>query len=160
MPSQPTSPYESLRRTMTNASDSLWHRQIRPAEKPSRSLPLSPTTSPYPSTQARSARSRLGWRVNNFSPACHVRSLSSPQKIRVCLSRTHSRTDTDFVFTGDHYRSDHHRYNMKRRVASLPPVSVEIFNQKVLERRQETAVMLSPKGSTCEVCKYVVIRFP
>ena len=49
---------------------------------------------------------------------------------------------------------------MKRRVASLPPVSVEIFNQKVLERRQETAVMLSPKGSTCEVCKYVVIRFP
>ncbi|TFY65743.1 hypothetical protein EVG20_g5343 [Dentipellis fragilis] len=53
----------------------------------------------------------------------------------------------------DHYRSDHHRYNMKRRVASLPPVSVAIFNQKVLERRQETAVMLSPKGSTCEVCK-------
>ncbi|KAA1475192.1 hypothetical protein DENSPDRAFT_883373 [Dentipellis sp. KUC8613] len=53
----------------------------------------------------------------------------------------------------DHYRSDHHRYNMKRRVASLPPVSAAIFNQKVLERRQETAVMLSPKGSTCEVCK-------
>ncbi|KAI0268605.1 C2H2 type zinc-finger-domain-containing protein [Gloeopeniophorella convolvens] len=52
----------------------------------------------------------------------------------------------------DHYRSDHHRYNMKRRVASLPPVSAAVFNQKVLERRQETAVMLSPKGSTCEVC--------
>jgi len=52
----------------------------------------------------------------------------------------------------DHYRSDHHRYNMKRRVASLPPVSVVIFNQKVLERRQETAVALSPKGSTCEIC--------
>ncbi|TFY74879.1 hypothetical protein EWM64_g9131, partial [Hericium alpestre] len=42
---------------------------------------------------------------------------------------------------------------MKRRVASLPPVSVAVFNQKVLERRQETAVMLSPKGSTCEICK-------
>ncbi|KAN0107331.1 C2H2 type zinc-finger (2 copies) domain containing protein [Russula decolorans] len=52
----------------------------------------------------------------------------------------------------DHYRSDHHRYNMKRRVASLPPVSVAVFNQKVLERRQETAVALSPKGSTCEIC--------
>ncbi|KAI0314915.1 C2H2 type zinc-finger-domain-containing protein [Amylostereum chailletii] len=51
-----------------------------------------------------------------------------------------------------HYRSDHHRYNMKRRVASLPPVSVAVFNEKVLERRQETSVMLSPKGSTCEVC--------
>lgn len=44
---------------------------------------------------------------------------------------------------------------MKRRVASLPPVSVETFNQKVLERRQETAVMLSPKGETCDICKCV-----
>ncbi|KAI0958709.1 hypothetical protein AcV7_004444 [Taiwanofungus camphoratus] len=52
----------------------------------------------------------------------------------------------------EHYRSDHHRYNMKRRVAGLPPVSVMVFNQKVLERRAETAVMASPKGSTCEVC--------
>lgn len=51
-----------------------------------------------------------------------------------------------------HYRSDHHRYNMKRRVASLPPVSAAVFNQKVLERRQETAIMSSLKGSTCEVC--------
>ena len=44
---------------------------------------------------------------------------------------------------------------MKRRVASLPPVSAVVFNQKVLERRQETAVALSPKGSTCEICKWV-----
>ncbi|OCH93127.1 hypothetical protein OBBRIDRAFT_817963 [Obba rivulosa] len=51
-----------------------------------------------------------------------------------------------------HYRSDHHRYNMKRRVAGLPPVSADSFNQKVLERRAETAVMASPKGSTCDVC--------
>src|ERR1700761_2344055 len=43
---------------------------------------------------------------------------------------------------------------MKRRVASLPPVSVQIFNQKVLDRRLETAVMSSPKGSYCEPCKY------
>ena len=57
---------------------------------------------------------------------------------------------------GQHYRSDHHRYNMKRRVANLPPVSATVFNQKVLERRQETAVMTSPKGSTCEICQYVL----
>ncbi|KAJ3504247.1 hypothetical protein NLJ89_g8036 [Agrocybe chaxingu] len=54
-----------------------------------------------------------------------------------------------------HYRSDHHRYNMKRRVASLPPISVEVFNQKVLERRTETAIMSSAKGSSCEVCNKV-----
>ncbi|KAI0087930.1 cytoplasmic protein [Irpex rosettiformis] len=52
----------------------------------------------------------------------------------------------------EHYRSDHHRYNMKRRVAGLPPVSAEVFNQKVLQRRAETAIMASPKGSFCEVC--------
>ncbi|KAF4620496.1 hypothetical protein D9613_000605 [Agrocybe pediades] len=51
-----------------------------------------------------------------------------------------------------HYRSDHHRYNMKRRVASLPPISEAVFNQKVIERRTETAIMSSAKGSSCEVC--------
>ncbi|KAJ3915951.1 C2H2 type zinc-finger-domain-containing protein [Lentinula edodes] len=51
-----------------------------------------------------------------------------------------------------HYRSDHHRYNMKRRVAGLPPVSAAVFNEKVTERRTETAIMSSLKGSVCEVC--------
>ncbi|CAE6366797.1 unnamed protein product [Rhizoctonia solani] len=51
-----------------------------------------------------------------------------------------------------HYKSDHHRYNMKRRVANLPPVSAHAFDQKVLERRAETAVMASPKGATCQTC--------
>ncbi|THH30937.1 hypothetical protein EUX98_g3264 [Antrodiella citrinella] len=41
---------------------------------------------------------------------------------------------------------------MKRRVAGLTPVSVEIFTQKVIERQSQTAIMVSPKGSTCEVC--------
>ncbi|RDB25033.1 hypothetical protein Hypma_008108 [Hypsizygus marmoreus] len=54
-----------------------------------------------------------------------------------------------------HYRSDYHRYNMKRRVASLPPVSASVFDQKVLERRAETAVMVSAKDSTCTVCNKV-----
>ncbi|KAI5123972.1 hypothetical protein M0805_006384 [Coniferiporia weirii] len=51
-----------------------------------------------------------------------------------------------------HYRSDHHRYNMKRRVAALPPVSAFVFIQKVLDRRQETAIMASTKGSVCDIC--------
>ncbi|KAF8581607.1 hypothetical protein K439DRAFT_214617 [Ramaria rubella] len=54
-----------------------------------------------------------------------------------------------------HYRSDHHRYNMKRRVASLPPISASMFNQKVLQRRAETAVTTSPKGAICEVCNKI-----
>ncbi|KAF9451249.1 hypothetical protein P691DRAFT_757411 [Macrolepiota fuliginosa MF-IS2] len=55
----------------------------------------------------------------------------------------------------DHYKSDHHRYNMKRRVAGLPPVSFTVFNQKVLDRKEETAIMTSPRGSVCEVCNKV-----
>ena len=54
---------------------------------------------------------------------------------------------------GMHYRSDYHRYNMKRRVAGLPPVTATVFNQKVLDRRTETAIQASPKGSICDVCK-------
>ncbi|KAG6915393.1 hypothetical protein DXG01_011712 [Tephrocybe rancida] len=54
-----------------------------------------------------------------------------------------------------HYRSDFHRYNMKRRVASLPPVSASVFDNKVLERRAETAIMASAKDSTCSICNKV-----
>ncbi|TFL01541.1 C2H2 type zinc-finger-domain-containing protein [Pterulicium gracile] len=52
----------------------------------------------------------------------------------------------------EHYRSDHHRYNMKRRVASLPPLSAEVFNQKVLDRREQTAAANPDTGATCTVC--------
>lgn len=54
-----------------------------------------------------------------------------------------------------HYRSDHHRYNMKRRVAGLPPISTLAFNQKVLDKRAETALTTADRGATCEVCNKV-----
>ncbi|CRJ90704.1 hypothetical protein BN1723_008466, partial [Verticillium longisporum] len=34
-----------------------------------------------------------------------------------------------------HMKSDWHRYNLKRRVASLPPITSETFNEKVLQAR-------------------------
>ncbi|KAJ8696504.1 pre-60S factor rei1 [Pleurotus ostreatus] len=49
-----------------------------------------------------------------------------------------------------HYRSDHHRYNMKRRVASLPPVSAAVFAQKLQERQQESTATAGQL--TCEIC--------
>ena len=58
---------------------------------------------------------------------------------------------------GVHYRSDYHRYNMKRRVAALPPVSAIVFNQKVLERKAENAVAATAKTSSCSVCKFVIL---
>lgn len=53
-----------------------------------------------------------------------------------------------------HYRSDLHRYNMKRRVANLPPVKADVFNAKILERRaalaHEAQTAITP--DKCEAC--------
>ena len=85
--------------------------------------------------------------------SCSIAFHSADDQRRFCLSCSQINVLTHTI--GEHYRSDHHRYNMKRRVAGLPPVSAALFNQKVLERRAETAIMASPKGSTCEICGYV-----
>ena len=34
-----------------------------------------------------------------------------------------------------HYKTDWHRYNLKRKVAELPPVTADTFQQKVLAQR-------------------------
>ena len=38
-----------------------------------------------------------------------------------------------------HYKTDWHRYNLKRKVAELPPVTAEDFTQKVLAQRAADA---------------------
>jgi pre-60S factor REI1 len=51
-------------------------------------------------------------------------------------------------------QSDWHRYNLKRRVASLPPLSSEIFAEKVLANKA-TAAATAARASFekgCEVC--------
>jgi len=44
----------------------------------------------------------------------------------------------------DHYRSDWHRYNLKRKIAELPPVSLAQFNSKL--EKQKQAVSQEKKG--------------
>ncbi|WVQ97780.1 hypothetical protein IAU59_004894 [Kwoniella sp. CBS 9459] len=51
-----------------------------------------------------------------------------------------------------HFSTDWHRYNMKRRVANLPPVAAEAFNEKVIERREQNAVRTDPRSLVCETC--------
>ncbi|OIW24888.1 zinc finger protein Yan [Coniochaeta ligniaria NRRL 30616] len=54
-----------------------------------------------------------------------------------------------------HMRSDWHRYNLKRRVASLPPISSEVFTEKVLQARATTSAE-ADKASferLCSVCQ-------
>ncbi|KAI0904039.1 C2H2 type zinc-finger-domain-containing protein [Ustulina deusta] len=54
-----------------------------------------------------------------------------------------------------HMKSDWHRYNLKRRVASLPPISSEVFTEKVLQARAATAAEADRAGfqQPCEVCQ-------
>ncbi|WVR04396.1 hypothetical protein IAU60_001398 [Kwoniella sp. DSM 27419] len=51
-----------------------------------------------------------------------------------------------------HFSTDWHRYNMKRRVANLPPVPADAFNEKVIERREQNAVRTDPRSLVCESC--------
>lgn len=78
---------------------------------------------------------------------------TGPQPLFTCLSCNIAFPNAEDQRT--HYRSDLHRYNMKRRVASLPPVRADVFNAKVLERRaalsgQETT---AAKEDKCDVCR-------
>ncbi|KAL7811602.1 C2H2 type zinc-finger domain-containing protein [Trichoderma gracile] len=53
-----------------------------------------------------------------------------------------------------HMKSDWHRYNLKRRVASLPPITAEIFTEKVLKARADTTAEADKAlfERACEPC--------
>ncbi|PHH62277.1 hypothetical protein CDD81_7265 [Ophiocordyceps australis] len=53
-----------------------------------------------------------------------------------------------------HMKSDWHRYNLKRRVTSLPPISSEIFYEKVLQARAVTSAEANKAyfERTCDSC--------
>ncbi|KAK3073422.1 pre-60S factor rei1, partial [Teratosphaeriaceae sp. CCFEE 6253] len=53
-----------------------------------------------------------------------------------------------------HMQSDWHRYNLKRRVASLPPLTSEIFAEKVLSNKAATAATAARASfeKRCDAC--------
>lgn len=57
----------------------------------------------------------------------------------------HLIADKSFIYS---------RYNLKRRVASLPPISSEVFSEKVLQARAATSAEADRAGfqHICEVC--------
>jgi len=52
-----------------------------------------------------------------------------------------------------HYKSDWHRYNLKRKVAELPPVTSEDFQRRVLQQRSNDQDQLSEKSVHCKACR-------
>jgi len=52
-----------------------------------------------------------------------------------------------------HYKSDWHRYNLKRKVAELPPVTAEEFQRRVLIQRSTDQEQQSEKSVHCTACR-------
>ncbi|KAM3443040.1 hypothetical protein MY4824_000745 [Beauveria thailandica] len=53
-----------------------------------------------------------------------------------------------------HMKSDWHRYNLQRRVATLPPISAEVFSEKVLQARAATTAQTDKAyfEKSCDAC--------
>ncbi|GAA6101218.1 zinc finger protein 622 [Tachysurus ichikawai] len=53
-----------------------------------------------------------------------------------------------------HYKTDWHRYNLKRKVANMPPVTAENFQERVLAQRAAAEQQLADAHSlaTCTTC--------
>lgn len=60
----------------------------------------------------------------------------------------------DLEVQRQHYKSDWHRYNLKRKVAELPPVTVEDFQKRVIAQRSKAdEVNKSKETLACKVCR-------
>lgn len=61
---------------------------------------------------------------------------------------------TDGEVQRAHYKTDWHRYNLKRKVADMPPVTAENFQERVLAQRAAAEQHLSEAAAheSCAVC--------
>lgn len=59
----------------------------------------------------------------------------------------------DLEVQRQHYKSDWHRYNLKRKVADLPPVSVEEFQKRVIAQRNKDDKEREEETMNCKICR-------
>ncbi|XP_012278745.1 zinc finger protein 622 [Orussus abietinus] len=59
----------------------------------------------------------------------------------------------DLEVQRQHYKSDWHRYNLKRKVAELPPVKADEFQRRVLAQCRKDDQMRQEKALNCRICK-------
>ncbi|KAL3831320.1 hypothetical protein ACJMK2_023087 [Sinanodonta woodiana] len=52
----------------------------------------------------------------------------------------------------NHYKTDWHRYNLKRKVAELPPVTAETFRERVLTAQREQLEAEEDQSTSCTLC--------
>lgn len=68
-----------------------------------------------------------------------------------CISCRVAFADADIQ--RQHYKTDWHRYNLKRKVVNLAPVTAEDFQQRVLHQRQKDEDDAKDTSTYCKVCK-------
>lgn len=51
-----------------------------------------------------------------------------------------------------HYKSDWHRYNLKRKVVEMPAVTAEDFKQRVLAQQAQNAEAEKDTATFCKLC--------
>ncbi|XP_022079728.1 zinc finger protein 622-like [Acanthaster planci] len=51
-----------------------------------------------------------------------------------------------------HYKSDWHRYNLKRKLAEMVPVTAEEFKQRVLDKQAQASQAQQDSSSSCQTC--------
>ncbi|XP_076395574.1 cytoplasmic 60S subunit biogenesis factor ZNF622 [Megachile rotundata] len=59
----------------------------------------------------------------------------------------------DLEIQRQHYKSDWHRYNLKRKVAELPPVTVEEFQKRVIAQRTKDDQQKEEESMNCKTCR-------
>jgi len=52
----------------------------------------------------------------------------------------------------EHYKTDWHRYNLKRKVADLPPVTAENFQERILAHKSQAAENGKDTSCRCDTC--------
>lgn len=67
-----------------------------------------------------------------------------------CLSCRVSFIDSELQRS--HYKSNWHRYNLKRKVAELPPVTEELFLEKLAQQKTNAQEQKKDKSQFCEAC--------
>ncbi|XP_063779020.1 cytoplasmic 60S subunit biogenesis factor ZNF622 [Pseudophryne corroboree] len=67
-----------------------------------------------------------------------------------CISCRVAFTDPDIQRA--HYKTDWHRYNLKRKVADMPPVTAENFQERVLSQRAVVKEQSKETATYCTAC--------
>jgi len=85
--------------------------------------------------------------INNSSPGRDDTLADAPYKCIACRMVFETSESQR-----NHYKLEFHRFNLKRKVAGLPPIQQEVFDKKINEIRSKQVDAEKPAGYSCKIC--------